>query len=327
MSPGERDEHLRAALRHAPDRDASAPEELSARILREARAAATPPRAGGPRRAWARVDAWWSRPALAGAFGTVLLAGVIGLLWRDGPPPPPAPPGGPDQAMTESAPPDPSMSPAPPPSPATASDLRHSTTPAAAEAPAPQAANEGARREAPPRAKATGTPSPAPPAPLGRASNEDAAASMSAPRLAEPPAERRADAAAERESPGAGADRAARAAAPAAAPVAQPMAESFSKALSRPMADPLTDPLVDPLGGPIAALTGAAADSPAALQRARLQALQRSTAGRWQATSPLGADEGVWVLDLQGRRLGRLRVSEAEVVWQPLQGPARRAPY
>ena len=292
MNAGERDDHLRAALRHAPDRETAAPAQVSARILREARAAATPPRAGWLRQAWDRVVAWWSRPALAGAFGTVLLAGVIGLLWRDGPPPPPAPPGRPDLARTEAAPPDPSTS---PPSPATSSYFRHSTAPAAAEAPAPRAATDVARREAPPRAKAMPTPAPPPPAQLGTASTEDAAASVSAP-----------------------------------VPATESPAESFAKVLSKPMAGlagPSADPLVDPLGGPITALTGAAADSPAALQRARLQALQRRTAGRWQATSPLGADEGEWVLDLQGRRLGRLRVSEADVVWQPLQGPARRAPY
>jgi hypothetical protein len=75
------DPHLQAALRHAPDARVEAPPEIAARVLAEARRAvapvATPPW-------WAR---WWARAGAGwmpqGAFATLLLAGLITLLWRD----------------------------------------------------------------------------------------------------------------------------------------------------------------------------------------------------------------------------------------------------
>jgi hypothetical protein len=75
------DPQLQAALRHAPDVHLEAPPALAARVLAEARRAvapaATPPW-------WAR---WWSRAGAGwvpqGAFATLLLAGLITLLWRD----------------------------------------------------------------------------------------------------------------------------------------------------------------------------------------------------------------------------------------------------
>jgi len=89
-----RDEHLRAALRHAPDAALGAPLNLGAQICAAAwRAAGTAPVAPPadapttPQRLWQ----WLSRPGrmgASGAFATVLVAGVIGLVWRGEVPPP-----------------------------------------------------------------------------------------------------------------------------------------------------------------------------------------------------------------------------------------------
>lgn len=76
------DAHLRQALRHAPDADLQAPGELSAQILAAAHRAAAdgPPRAAA-RRPWWPWGATWQLGA-SGALASVLMAGVIGLLWR-----------------------------------------------------------------------------------------------------------------------------------------------------------------------------------------------------------------------------------------------------
>lgn len=77
------DEHLRAALRHAPDAALQAPHEVSAQILAAAHRAAAeaPPAPAAPKKPW-----WAFRSPLrlgaSGAFATVLLAGVVGLVWR-----------------------------------------------------------------------------------------------------------------------------------------------------------------------------------------------------------------------------------------------------
>lgn len=91
-----RDPWLAQALRHAPDARAAPPPELSARILREARAAEVPmaaPTADTPRAApfaqaarWPWLRAAWealARPSVAAGFASVLLATVVGVMWRD----------------------------------------------------------------------------------------------------------------------------------------------------------------------------------------------------------------------------------------------------
>jgi hypothetical protein len=83
MSPIEPDEHLRQALRHAPDAELAAPAFLSAQIVAAAhRSAAEQVRAGASRR-WNLGS--WGRPhwGASGALVTVVMAGFIGLLWRD----------------------------------------------------------------------------------------------------------------------------------------------------------------------------------------------------------------------------------------------------
>jgi hypothetical protein len=76
-----RDAHLLAALRHAPDRDALPPREVSERILAAARAAVRP----APW--WTRVGAWLTQPQAAAAFGTLAVASLVGILWSTREPP------------------------------------------------------------------------------------------------------------------------------------------------------------------------------------------------------------------------------------------------
>lgn len=80
-----RDAHLLAALRHAPDRDALPPREVSERILAAARAAVRP----APW--WTRVGAWLTQPQVAAAFGTLAVASLVGIMWSTREPPVVAP--------------------------------------------------------------------------------------------------------------------------------------------------------------------------------------------------------------------------------------------
>lgn len=113
-----RDAHLLAALRHAPDRDGGPPAALRESLLEAARraaearvasaatsrAAASPAtgRGAAPRPPAASpgggliegLRGLLSRPGPRTALATFAFAGVIGLIWREGPPPqePDAPP-------------------------------------------------------------------------------------------------------------------------------------------------------------------------------------------------------------------------------------------
>ena len=89
------DEHLRAALRHAPDASVGAPADLSVQIraaaLRAATVAAAPASPPPVVPAWPqRLWSWLGKPVrmgASGAFATLLIATVIGLVWRsEGPP-------------------------------------------------------------------------------------------------------------------------------------------------------------------------------------------------------------------------------------------------
>ena len=98
----EHDAWLRAALRHAPDADASPPEALRRSILDEARAAAfasaraTPPgsttahigstpRPHGVIGAVAAFWTWLARPPVAAAFASVMATTLVGVMWWDRP--------------------------------------------------------------------------------------------------------------------------------------------------------------------------------------------------------------------------------------------------
>ncbi len=81
-----RDAHLLAALRHAPDRDAVPPREVSERILAAAHAAVRPTRAATA--PWGqRLSAWLMRPQVAASFGTLAVASLVGVMWSTREPP------------------------------------------------------------------------------------------------------------------------------------------------------------------------------------------------------------------------------------------------
>lgn len=85
----ERDNHLRQALRHAPDAEAAAPAALRALILHEAQAKAREGRAAVPAAARSlpsRLWHWIGSPRFAGALAGVVVIGFAGLLWRERPP-------------------------------------------------------------------------------------------------------------------------------------------------------------------------------------------------------------------------------------------------
>jgi hypothetical protein len=118
-----RDEHLRAALRHAPDADRQPPAHLRAQIVAAAhRALDEQPAAPPPPRRW-----WLPGPlGASGALASVLLAGVLGLIWQGSPPGPAA--DGPQPAVA--------TAPAPPAA-ASSAETRQAMR---REAPAPDAA-------------------------------------------------------------------------------------------------------------------------------------------------------------------------------------------
>ncbi len=158
-----RDAWLREALRHAPDADAAAPPALSDVILRQARAAAAadarPARPASPSFG-ARIAAAWAwlgRPPVAASFASVMVAGVVGLMWWNRPLEESLPPR--DATLAAAAPAASPSPPAPPPAPAPAPapaplPAEVAAAPVAAAPPPPKAV---ARRQAP-------THAPAPPA-------------------------------------------------------------------------------------------------------------------------------------------------------------------
>ncbi len=115
--PDDRDAWLSQALRHAPDADALPPPAVSEAILREARAkarsgVAAAHDAGGARRLWH----WLGRPGAAASLAGVMVAVLVGVMWRHQPLPEPVTPReGTPAAAVESRP-----RPAPAPAPAAA---------------------------------------------------------------------------------------------------------------------------------------------------------------------------------------------------------------
>jgi hypothetical protein len=240
------DEHLRAALRHAPDRDAAAPAGLSERILAEARAAAPAPVAAARPGFVERWRGWWSRPVAAGAFASLLIAGFVGLMWREGPPPE-ALPGGDTAApaaapapapMAEQAPPAAAPTPLPPPQPQRPPERRREREATAAKPAAP----------APAPAPAAAPPPPPPPLRAEQATTDRAAerADAAAPAKALP--------------------------APAAAP--RPAAPSLGR---------LAQPAPDPLSAALTLLAGTADDQ---ALRERLAALRTRVQSAWTPAAP-----------------------------------------
>lgn len=198
------DEHLRAALRHAPDAELEAPAELRERLLAEARRAVrpvAPPPAEPWWRRWFPAGGWLPQGALA----SLLVAGLVTLLWQHEEVPAPtvesrAPAVAADTAAPAAAPAPEASAPAPlakaeaPPrtalpeqAPATtrAPAMKRAApagpsadvAPAPAPAPAPAVAAQEAAREAAPMAAAPAqAPAAAPPPPPATAEQRQRAA-------------------------------------------------------------------------------------------------------------------------------------------------------
>lgn len=361
-----RDAHLRAALRHAPDRDVRPPAELSRRILDAARVAAgsAPKRTARPAAApWARVrdglascTAWLRHPGATAAFASLMLATVIGVMWRDGPPPETEP------VHDGAAPAGPSTAPS-------AADPAADRPPARRDVPAETAADaaardtaattarradndDGGRREAAaPRPRAT-APAPSGP-PAGKAVAQEKRSA--APETANPPAAASPPPTPMAASPAALAvtpsDRAGAAAQNQASLGATAERSGLDDGPSAQAAPP-----DDPLAAPIAALrgsgSGSGGDAPARLARRGAAAAvapssaagrppsalawfgdaQALTRGRWRpaAATPSAALPTAWTdaLSTDGRTLGRVAILEGALWWQPAgtDGRTWRAP-
>lgn len=358
-----RDAHLRAALRHAPDRDARPPAELSRRILDAARAAAgsAPKRTARPAAApWARVrdglascTAWLRHPGATAAFASLMLATVIGVMWRDGPPPETEPvhdgatPAGPSTAPSAS-------------SPDAAADRPPARRDEPVEAPSDVATrdaatttarradnDDGARREAAaPRPRATGPAPSGPPAGKAAVQEKRSAAPEAAnpPAASPPPTPMAASPAAPAVTPSDRARAAAQYQAPHGATAERSGLDDGQSAQAAPPDDPLAVP--------IAALRGSGGDAPARLARRGAAAAvapsseagmppsalawfgdaQALTRGRWRpvAATPSAALPTAWTdaLSTDGRALGRVAILDGALWWQPAgtDGRTWRAP-
>ena len=157
MTNIEPDEHLRAALHHAPDAELAAPQHISAQILAAAhRSAGQRPAPTAPARRW--FSRWpMQNWGASGALAALVMAGLIPVLWRGEVPgpspearvmagsepalaPAPAPaPMAPAPAVTAPVPQRTLRAPAPPPPPALRPPPRPDTATAAAK-PFPAAA-------------------------------------------------------------------------------------------------------------------------------------------------------------------------------------------
>jgi hypothetical protein len=170
-----RDAHLLAALRHAPDRDALPPREVSARILAAARAAVRPARLAPW---WQRVGAWLVQPHVAASFGTLAVASIVGLMWSTREPPvvePALRQNAAEQAAATSA-----VASAAAPSEFRAERDLMTQTPPATPAPKPEAVLRRAKEAKAPVAKSNARPTAAP-------SREPVADSVAAGRVAAAP--------------------------------------------------------------------------------------------------------------------------------------------
>lgn len=326
------DEHLRAALRHAPDAQLQAPHELGAQIIAAAhRASAEPPvrQAAGPapnrRSLWAE---WFGgrplRLGTSGALASVLLAGVIALMWQA------APPGAAvDErvSLNASAPPPPVPASAPAPAPEMApvpaqTERAQPRTPAATQpkpltvptdtpAPRPMAPPATAPTTAATATLPLALPSPVPsPLPSAVVAAESADAVQSAPR----PAAARTAGAAMAPAP---ATAMAIVAAPAPAP-----ARANALALAAP--PPPWSALLADSALPSWRLNGQAL----AVDRPWLQALAQQTQGRWSAApGATPADSDLQLLWLQGDVPGaRLWLGPTQAIWCSAQGICQSAP-
>lgn len=335
------DEHLRAALRHAPDAQLQAPHDVSAQILAAAhRAAAEKPPAPAPAR-----RPWWAfgsprRLGASGAFATVLLAGVLGLLWRG------QQPGPQTEAANEAAAPLAEAMPAAAPAAPAAQPAEPAPVPAPAPvvtppAPPKKAIETRAVQHPAPQA------APAAPAERGRADQAlqqeqrkqtqdamDNAARRTADEAKERATSRLAEADAAPPPPARQEAAAAGLARPAPPPPSPPPATHAPVTLGRAaaMAPPLmarprpTAPWMDALAAG-AAVQWTVDGEARAPTSSWLYALAEQTQGRWRAVdgAPAGTDYSVLQWQRGNEPPGRLWLGDERVRWCDAQGRCEEA--
>ncbi len=341
-----RDAHLLAALRHAPDRDAVPPREISERILAAARAAAQSSRAAvRPRHVasapwWQRLSAWLMQPQVAASFGTLAVASIVGVMWSTREPPvaeftpPPAMADRLEQRPLAEAPlaaPQPEAAKPDADGAATAPAAIGQARPPAAPLPRPKQApaKDAAARSrsaleapaAPADNATTATPSAAPPPPAAVAPTQQAAdAAVSAPAAA---AERRAATASESRVMELRREAAPRPASAAA------MGMSLT-AKANAAADPLAR-WDAALGADASASVlwrlGDRRDAPplahGAAQARWWAALRRATDGAWQARTRDPSPPPSWLaFDVSGASAGSIDLAGDGVLLCPTEGAA-----
>lgn len=350
-----RDAHLLAALRHAPDRDALPPRELSERILAAARASVQPARKS--RAPWSqRLGGWLARPQVAAAFGTLAVASLVGVMWSTREPPaaefvPNAPlADGASRADQRSMAPAPAL-----PAPAEAAEAAEAVEADVGEGAAASAVSSGKREKvaaAPPpkksgkdaavraesRARAVAETAPAAPAaPTTTAATPPAA---SAPPPVAAPARQAADAAA----PAAAAER--RSANESDLPgLAQQQGAAASRSASAATLGMLSAAkarVAEPLAAIDAALAAGARWQVAGVtggrqhgdaQRALWASMKEATQGRWEAVQP-AVPTAPWLVLEQGSpganfwiMNGALHVTAQGQTWRAPVDAARLADW
>jgi hypothetical protein len=318
-----RDPHLLAALRHAPDRDALPPPELSARILAAARDAVRPLPAASP---WSRFANWWVQPQVGAAFATLALATLLGVMWSTHEPPaaPTAP-----SPLAKAPPAVPAMPLAPPMTvPAPAAEPRTAAKAERRQAPAREASARAVDEARPATTPSAASPPPAeavvaktdaaPPAPLPPAAPPPAMAAAPAPlaESARRARDDRADRATAMNEPGALA--AGRAAAPATLSLA-----------ARPPLDPLQ--VLDATPSEAWTWSGSALRGERAHgepQRALWAAMREATQNRWQPAATPVATPDPWLALQQGQgaRPSTFWLADGALYVVDAQGRAWRAP-
>lgn len=316
------DEHLRTALRHAPDAHLQAPHDLGAQIIAAAHRASAEPavhQAVGPapkRSLWATwIGGRPLRLGTSGALASVVLAGVIGLMWQDAPPS-----AGVDERVSRGISTAPASVPARVPAPAPAPVPVPAPLPLQAERAQPQAPAPARTR---PQAVPAYTPAPLPmaaPAPVPTPAPAASPSPLPSPPPSSVVAAESADAAAD--SPRPAAVRMAGAAMAPATAVAP--APTRASALSLASPPPPWAALLADAARPSWRLDGQAL----AVDRLWLQALAQQTQGRWAAaTGATPADRErhlLWLLgDVPG---GRLWLGPAQATWCGAQGLCQTAP-
>lgn len=329
-SSEERDAHLLAALKHAPDVEMQAPPALTAQILARARQTVAP--APKPA-AWQR---WWlgfsapTRWGASGAFATLVLAGFVTLLWHEETPGPategwsaaPTPaPAAAEQAASR------------PPSPAAQVVAEVTAKPPAVAAPQ-RAAKESAKVLAPTSPAPPSSPAPAPaPAPERRRESAPLAQGTAAESaLSKAQMSDAAPAPLPAPTP---------VLAPAAPPMPAPTLGRAPQAATADAAAPMSARLSNRMSAaPPWGISPAATDSfqwqPAGIAvdaRPLLAELVQRTAGAWRAepqTQP-APDTPVLLWQQEGKARGRLWFERRDSVWwvwwcNAQTGPCQQAP-